>query len=48
MNITIAGYGFVGKAHAELLKQHYTVHIVDPKLGPEMCIIQPVTLSLFV
>ena len=35
MNITIAGYGFVGKAHAELLKQHYTVHIVDPKLGPE-------------
>ena len=35
MNITIAGYGFVGKAHAELLKQYYSVNIVDPKLGPE-------------
>ena len=35
MNITIAGYGFVGKAHEAVLKQHgHTVSIVDPKLGP--------------
>jgi len=34
-NITIAGYGFVGKAHETILKQYgHTVNIVDPKLGP--------------
>lgn len=34
MNITIAGYGFVGKAHAEAMKHYFTVNVVDPKLGP--------------
>ena len=34
MKITIAGYGFVGKAHeAVLLKKQHEVNIVDPKLG---------------
>lgn len=34
MKITIAGYGFVGKAHeAVLLKKQHEVSIVDPKLG---------------
>ena len=33
MKITIAGYGFVGKAHHELLKNDYTIHIVDPKFN---------------
>jgi UDPglucose 6-dehydrogenase len=31
MNICIAGYGFVGKAHEALLKRHYNIFIVDPK-----------------
>ena len=31
MNITIAGYGFVGKAHAELMKNYFTINVVDPK-----------------
>jgi len=30
MNIVIAGYGFVGKAHDEVLKNYYTTSIVDP------------------
>ena len=30
MNITIAGYGFVGKAHYELLKDKHNITIVDP------------------
>jgi UDPglucose 6-dehydrogenase len=30
MNITIAGYGFVGKAHYELLKDNHDITIVDP------------------
>lgn len=29
-NIVIAGYGFVGKAHEELLKHTNTIYIVDP------------------
>ena len=33
MNVTVAGYGFVGKAHTELLTNYFTVNIVDPKLG---------------
>lgn len=33
MILTIAGYGFVGKAHAEVLKEHYEINIVDPKLS---------------
>ena len=30
MKITIAGFGYVGKAVDMLLKQHHTTHIVDP------------------
>ena len=30
MNITIAGYGFVGKAHREVLKDKHDITIVDP------------------
>ena len=30
MNIVIAGYGFVGKAHNNLLQDHYNINIVDP------------------
>jgi len=30
MKITIAGYGFVGKAYRELLKQKYEITVVDP------------------
>jgi UDPglucose 6-dehydrogenase len=33
MNITIAGYGFVGQAHYALLKKDHTVSIYDPPLG---------------
>ena len=33
MKITIAGYGFVGKAHYELLKEHHDITIYDPELG---------------
>ncbi len=35
MILTIAGYGFVGKAHAEVLKEHYEINIVDPKISWE-------------
>ena len=30
MNITIAGYGFVGKAHREVLKDKHDITVVDP------------------
>lgn len=30
MKLVIAGYGFVGKAHYELLKDNYDITIVDP------------------
>ena len=33
MKILIAGYGFVGKAHYELLKDKHEIHIYDPGLG---------------
>ena len=33
MKITIAGYGFVGKAHYELLKDKHDIQIYDPRLG---------------
>ena len=33
MKITIAGYGFVGKAHYELLKDKHDITIYDPELG---------------
>jgi len=33
MKITIAGYGFVGKAHHELLKDKHNITIYDPELG---------------
>jgi len=33
MKITIAGYGFVGQAHYELIKDHYDVTIYDPAKG---------------
>jgi UDPglucose 6-dehydrogenase len=35
MKITIAGYGFVGKAHNILLKDNYNIQIVDPKLNSD-------------
>lgn len=33
MNITIAGYGFVGKAHNEVLKNKHDITVYDPALG---------------
>ena len=33
MNLVIAGYGFVGKAHESVLKNHYNIKIVDPKIN---------------
>jgi UDPglucose 6-dehydrogenase len=33
MNIMIAGYGFVGRAHEAVLKDKFTVNIYDPPLG---------------
>lgn len=33
MNIVIAGYGFVGRAHEAVLKNKFTVNIYDPPLG---------------
>jgi UDPglucose 6-dehydrogenase len=33
MKITIAGYGFVGKAHASVLKPYHEIIIVDPKIS---------------
>ena len=33
MNLVIAGYGFVGKAHQSVLKRHYNIEIVDPKIN---------------
>lgn len=33
MEITIAGYGFVGKAHNEILKDKHDITIYDPALG---------------
>ena len=33
MNITIAGYGFVGQAHHELLKENHNITIYDPAKG---------------
>lgn len=31
MNINLYGYGFVGKAHYEILKDKNTINIIDPK-----------------
>lgn len=31
MNINLYGYGFVGKAHHEVLSQQYDLNIIDPK-----------------
>ena len=33
MKITIAGYGFVGKAHNEFLDNKHDIQIYDPRLG---------------
>lgn len=33
MNITIAGYGFVGKAHEMIFQQAGNINIVDPKIN---------------
>ena len=33
MNLVIAGYGFVGKAHQSVLKRYYNISIVDPKIN---------------
>ena len=33
MNITIAGYGFVGRAHEAVLKDTHNINIYDPPLG---------------
>jgi UDPglucose 6-dehydrogenase len=35
MKFTIAGYGYVGKAHYELFKDYYDIEIYDPALGYE-------------
>jgi hypothetical protein len=37
MKITIAGYGFVGKAHAQVLKEYYDINIADPILLRNYC-----------
>lgn len=42
MKILIAGYGFVGRAHYELLKDVYYVTIHDPALGYEATPMQQV------
>ena len=47
MKINLYGYGFVGKAHYEILKEEYDVNVIDPKytdmeqadFDPECCII---------
>jgi Predicted UDP-glucose 6-dehydrogenase len=33
MNITIAGYGFVGRAHEMIFRQVANISIVDPKIN---------------
>lgn len=33
MDILIAGYGFVGRAHEAVLKKSHDVHVYDPRLG---------------
>ena len=33
MNITIAGYGFVGRAHEAVLKDTHNINIYDPPMG---------------
>lgn len=55
MNLTLIGYGFVGKAVHEVLKDHYEVKIVDPQYndnvinndsdGYIVCVPTPTTLS---
>lgn len=35
MKITIYGYGYVGKAVARFLENHYELQIVDPAKGPK-------------
>lgn len=41
MKLTIAGYGFVGKAHAEVLRNYYELNIVDPKISTDTIKNQP-------
>jgi len=36
MNLVIAGYGFVGKAHHKVLKSHYDISIVDPAINDKL------------
>lgn len=55
MKLTLIGYGFVGKAVHEVLKDHYEVKIVDPQYnentitddseGYIVCVPTPTTLS---
>jgi len=55
VNLTLIGYGFVGKAVHEVLKDHYEVKIVDPQYndnvinndsdGYIVCVPTPTTLS---
>ena len=55
MKLTLIGYGFVGKAVYEVLKDHYEVKIVDPQYnenvinndseGYIVCVPTPTTLS---
>jgi len=35
MNITIAGYGFVGRSHGTKMSEQYTINVVDPKQSNE-------------
>ena len=37
MDILIVGYGFVGRAHEALLRDHYNVHLYDQALGYNDC-----------
>ncbi len=41
MKILIAGYGYVGKAHHEVLKDMHDVHIYDPALGYKEMLANP-------
>ena len=46
MKLTIAGLGVVGRAHKNLLKDYYTLQIVDPKFSTDL--IDPDTSGVIV
>lgn len=53
MKINLYGYGFVGKVHYEILKDHHEINIIDPKYTeleqsnfvPDCCIVCVSTLE---